>query len=73
MGINTNNMESFDRVISRMRKAMEESDDDYEMFNDAMDDMLDRLHCEDAFGTEGQCDPRGDFRNGVFTMTESEE
>lgn len=23
---------------------------------------------EDAFGTEGQCDPRGDFRDGEWSM-----
>jgi hypothetical protein len=27
------------------------------------DDMLDRLLDEDYFGTEGQCDPRGDRRD----------
>lgn len=27
-------------------------------FNEALDDLLD----EDFFGTEGQCDPRGDHR-----------
>ncbi len=29
---------------------------------EAFDDMLDTLHNEDFFGTEGQCDPRGDRR-----------
>lgn len=24
---------------------------------------LDEMYCEDAFGTEGQCDPRGDHRD----------
>lgn len=28
-----------------------------------LDEMLDDLHSRDAFGTEGQNDPRGDHRN----------
>lgn len=28
-----------------------------------LDDFLDELSSEDYFGTEGQCDPRGDARN----------
>jgi hypothetical protein len=30
-----------------------------EKFNEVLDELLD----EDFFGTEGQCDPRGDHRN----------
>jgi hypothetical protein len=30
--------------------------------------VLDILQDEDFFGTEGQDDPRGDFREGVWTM-----
>lgn len=30
--------------------------------------MLEELHGEDFFGTEGQCDPRGDFRDGTWSM-----
>lgn len=29
----------------------------------AIDDVLDDWHSDDAFGTEGQCDPRGDARD----------
>lgn len=28
-----------------------------------VDDIMERLRCDDAFGTEGQCDPRGDQRD----------
>jgi hypothetical protein len=32
-------------------------------FCEAFDQFLDDLLSEDFFGTEGQCDPRGDRRN----------
>ena len=35
---------------------------------DILDRCLDDLASQDAFGTEQQCDPRGDFRNGDFSM-----
>lgn len=33
-----------------------------------MDDMLDQMNFCDAFGAEGQFDPRGDMRNSEWTM-----
>ena len=38
------------------------------MFADMLDEQLDMLSEEDAFGTEGQIDPRGDQRNGEWSM-----
>jgi len=35
--------------------------------------LLDELQGHDVFGTEGQCDPRGDFRNGRWSMTKVED
>jgi aminoglycoside phosphotransferase (APT) family kinase protein len=55
-------------VLERIRAACEADSDDREMYRDALGAMLDDLHGNDAFGTEGQCDPRGDFRNGEWTM-----
>lgn len=43
---------------------------DPELFAENMDEILDDLG--DAFGTERQCDPRGDFRNGEWNMWEIE-
>ena len=34
-----------------------------DMFNEELNAFLDRLVEEDYFGTEGQCDPRGDQRD----------
>lgn len=39
------------------------SPSDATMWQDAVNDMLDELRCSDFFGTEGQCDPRGDNRD----------
>ena len=38
-----------------------------------LDSMLDEMKNEDLFGTEGQNDPRGDFRNGEFNIWEIEK
>lgn len=35
----------------------------YKEFADSFNAYLDQLASEDAFGTEGQCDPRGDGRD----------
>lgn len=40
---------------------------------DILDRCLDDLASQDAFGTEQQCDPRGDFRNGDFSMWNVED
>lgn len=40
-----------------------------EMFADELDYMLDDMSSNDFFGTEGQLDPRGDYRNGKWTLT----
>lgn len=43
---------------------------DPEVFAENLDEILDEQG--DAFGTERQCDPRGDFRNGDWNMWEIE-
>ena len=37
--------------------------DEVKRFCKALDRFLDELAAQDAFGTEGQCDPRGDQSN----------
>jgi hypothetical protein len=46
---------------------------DSDNFADGMDDILDELASMDAFGSEQQCDPRGDFRNSDWSMWDVEE
>lgn len=55
-------------VLERMLKMANEDAESAEMFYDYLDGMLDDLQSQDAFGSEGQCDPRGDQRNGEFHM-----
>jgi len=51
-------------VLERMITLVEGEDYYAESFSPHLDDMLQDIHDGDGFGTEGQCDPRGDFRDG---------
>jgi len=53
----------FDRIIKRCEDKYE-----LETFVESMDIMLDELADNDFFGTEQQCDPRGDFRDGEWSI-----
>jgi len=55
-------------VLRRISKAVEDSADDAAAYAGALDAVLDELQGEDFFGTEGQCDPRGDFRDDEWSM-----
>lgn len=55
-------------VLERMIQQVIEDEDYCEMYSDMLETGLWGLQCEDAFGTEGQCDPRGDFRDERFTI-----
>lgn len=55
-------------VLDRIKEAVIADIDDAEMYALALDEMLTNMQNEDAFGTEGQCDPRGDQRNGEWSM-----
>lgn len=39
---------------------------------EALDSMLDEMKSNDQFGTEGASDPRGDFREGEWSLFEME-
>lgn len=62
------------KVLERMREQVAQDKEMAAMYADALEGMLGDISCEDGFGTEGQCDPRGDQRtaddNGwaVWTM-----
>lgn len=63
--------EIFEQQISNIQELKETVKVvDPEVFADNMDEILDEQG--DAFGTERQCDPRGDFRNGEWNMWEIE-
>lgn len=55
-------------VLNRLAKMCEEDSDFADALSSDIDAMLDEIHGNDGFGTEGQSDPRGDFRNGQWSM-----
>lgn len=50
-------------VLRVMADQCDDDKDDAEAYAEALDPVLDELYREDFFGTEGQCDPRGDHRS----------
>jgi hypothetical protein len=56
------------KVLDNMRRMAEEDGDYATTFSEALDPVLDSLQSDDAFGSEGQSDPRGDMRNGEWSM-----
>jgi hypothetical protein len=59
-------------VLNRLAKMCEDEVDFAEDFSGSLTTMLDDIHSQDGFGTEGQSDPRGDFRNGKWSMKKIE-
>lgn len=51
-------------VLRNFADYLEKMDEDErEGYVENIDDMLDIIANDDGFGTEGQCDPRGDQRD----------
>lgn len=59
-------------VLERMLAMARGNEDDAKMFAESLEVMLTDIHAGDGFGTEGQCDPRGDFREGRWSMARVE-
>lgn len=59
-------------VLNRLAKMCEEDEDFAEALASDLDTMLNAIQSQDGFGTEAQSDPRGDFRNGHWTMKKIE-
>ena len=57
-------------VLHRLTNMVSANEDDAEVILDTFDDYLDSLAQEDFFGTEQQNDPRGDFRDGRWFMSQ---
>lgn len=55
-------------VLQRLAALANEDEDFAESLSDDLTVMLDDIHGQDGFGTEGQSDPRGDFRDGQWRM-----
>ncbi len=56
------------KVLENMKNLVEQDSDYADNFSEILQDGLDDIHGNDGFGTEGQSDPRGDFRNGEWNM-----
>lgn len=59
-------------VLNRLAKMCEEDDGFAQALASDLDTMLDQIQSQDGFGTEAQSDPRGDFRNGRWSMKKVE-
>lgn len=55
-------------VLDNIKKLIIDNPDDVEEWSSVLEEMLDDLHGTDFFGTEGQNDPRGDFRDGQWSL-----
>jgi hypothetical protein len=55
-------------VLHRLIDIVTDNEDDAEVLSDELGLMIACLAQEDFFGTEGQCDPRGDFRVNDWSM-----
>jgi len=51
-------------VLPRLTEMVKEDEDFAEYFAEDLEGLLDSIAGNDGFGTEQQCDPRGDFRSG---------
>ena len=60
------------KVLERMIAMAQDSTDDAAMLSDELEGMLTEIHGNDGFGTEGQSDPRGDFRDRRWSMKKVE-
>lgn len=56
------------KVLDRIKQQVLDDEQEAEMWSESLNDMLENMLSYDYFGTEGQSDPRGDFRNGDWGM-----
>ena len=58
------NKDNFNLVMNNILDLYDKGDnDEKDLWCDYLDSIIDELRGNDFFGTEGQCDPRGDNRN----------
>lgn len=66
--MNTKQQERNELVLQRLIKLSNSDEDAADMLAEVIESMLDELQSDGFFGTEGENDPRGDFRNDEFSM-----
>lgn len=57
------------KVLERMIEQTSKDVDDAKLYAEILEDQLTSLQHDDFFGTEGQNDPRGDMRDGEWSMS----
>lgn len=55
-------------VLNRLAQMTEYDEDFAEQFAEDLEVLLDEIASQDGFGTERQSDPRGDFREGEWSL-----
>jgi hypothetical protein len=65
----TNTQKRVIAVLSRMLVQVQHDSDAACVYADILEDQLSSLQADDFFGTEGQTDPRGDMRDGAWSMS----
>lgn len=60
------------KVLGRLAEYCLSDEDVAGWLSEDLEKMLTEIHNDDGFGTEGQSDPRGDFRNGEWSMSRVE-
>jgi hypothetical protein len=56
------------KVLRKMEQLAKDDEFFAELFSDELERSLTVLKDNEHFGSEGQCDPRGDGRDGEFSM-----
>tara|TARA_Y100001973_G_scaffold106687_1_gene186514 strand:- start:578 stop:967 length:390 start_codon:yes stop_codon:yes gene_type:complete len=56
------------KVLERIEELVSKDEDMAELFSHHLEPMLDDIQMDDGFGTESQQDPRGDGRDGHWSM-----
>jgi hypothetical protein len=56
------------KVLDNLKSYVSDSESAAEIIAEWLEESLNELLHEDFFGTEGQNDPRGDFRDGQWSM-----
>lgn len=64
----TKNQVRLHKVLTRMIELNKEDESFSECINDGLDGVLEDFAMDDGFGTERQLDPRGDGRDGEWSM-----
>jgi hypothetical protein len=55
-------------VLDRIKEIVAADEDEAQLWSEELERLLTDIHQQDGFGTEGQNDPRGDFRDGEWSM-----